>query len=219
MRFSFIKNISIDSTTGFPYLKEKLSVPFSMKNGFAHIRNATIGNVKYKNCHPYTMKDNGGRRWTLIHNGTIFDYRPLNKYIKIQDGSTDSERILLYIVDLINRCEQELKRPMNEAERFQLLDSVIADMAKGNKVNLMLYDGDLFYVHTNYANSLYELDKENQILFSTTPLTKEEWHPVTFTTLQAFRQGKKIFMGTNHGNEYRDSEENTKFMYSIFAGI
>lgn len=200
------------------YLKEKLSVPFEMKNGFAHIRNATIGNVKYKNCHPYTMKDNSGRRWTLIHNGTIFHYGPLNKYIKIQAGSTDSERILLYIVDLINGCEEKLGRQMNESERFRLLDSVVSDMAKGNKLNLMLYDGDLFYVHTNYANSLYELDKENQILFSTTPLSKEAWRPVTFTTLQAYRQGEQVFSGTNHGNEYKDSEENAKYLYSIFAG-
>ena len=62
------------------YLKARLTVPVQVKNAFAHIRYATIGNVDYKNSHPYTGKDRSGRRWTLIHNGTIFDYPPLNKY-------------------------------------------------------------------------------------------------------------------------------------------
>lgn len=201
------------------YLTKRLSVPIQVKNGLAHIRYATIGNVEYKNCHPYTMKDKGGRQWTLIHNGTIFEYQPLNKYVSIQNGDTDSERILLYFVELINQRETELQRQMNEEERFRLLDSVIVEMSKGNKLNLMLYDGELFYVHTNYANSLYELDKENQVFFSTTPLDKEDWRPVTFTTLLAYRQGKRIFSGTNHENEYKDSEENMKFLYRIFSDL
>lgn len=201
------------------YLKERLSVPVLVKNAFAHIRYATIGNVEYKNCHPYTMKDMRGRQWVLVHNGTIFEYEPLNRYVSIQNGETDSERILLYLVELINEKERELQRQMNEKERFYLIDSTVAKMSKGNKLNFMLYDGELFYVHTNYANSLYELNKENRVFFSTVPLGKEEWHPVTFTTLLAYQQGKRVFSGTNHGNEYKDNEENMKFLYSIFSGL
>lgn len=201
------------------YLKERLSVPILMKNGLAHIRYATIGNVEYKNCHPYTMKDASGRQWTLIHNGTIFDYQPLDKYVNIQNGDTDSERILLYLVGLVSQRENELQRQLNEEERFRLLDAAFVKMSKGNKLNLMLYDGELFYVHTNYAKSLYELKKENQVLFSTTPLSEEDWYPVTFTTLLAYKMGRLILTGTNHGNEYKDSEENLKLLYSIFAEL
>lgn len=201
------------------YLKERLSVPVWTKNSFAHIRYATIGNVEYKNCHPYTKTDKSGRQWTLIHNGTIFEYEPLNKYVSIQNGDTDSERILLYLVELVNKKERELRKRLNGEERFHLLDDAIADMAKGNKLNLMIFDGELFYVHTNYEKSLYELEKENQVLFSTTPLSEEEWHPVMFTTLLAYREGKKIFTGITHGNEYKDSEENMKFLYRIFSDL
>lgn len=59
------------------YLKERLSVPVIVKNAFAHICYATIGNVEYRNCHPYTMRDENSRQWTLVHNGTIFDYQPV----------------------------------------------------------------------------------------------------------------------------------------------
>lgn len=195
------------------YLKEKLSKPFCMKNGFAHIRFATRGSVKYKNCHPYTMRDQSGRQWTLIHNGTIFDYQPLNKYMSIQKGNTDSERILLYFVELINRKEEQVDRSLTDEERFKLLDSAVAGMANGNKLNLIVSDGDLFYVHTNYAKSLYELDKDNKILFSTTPLSEEDWSPVPFTTLLAYRQGQKVFTGTNHGNEFFDTERTMKLLH------
>ena len=201
------------------YLKERLSVPVQAKNAFAHIRYATIGNVEYRNCHPYTKKDKSGRWWTLIHNGTIFDYASLNKYVSIQNGDTDSERILLYLVELVDQEERRLQRPLDAKERFWLLDSVIAKMAEGNKLNLMLHDGELFYVHTNYQDSLYELEKENQFLFSTSPLSQEAWHPVTFTTLLAYQNGKRVLTGTNHGKEYKDSEENMKFLYSIFSNL
>ena len=79
------------------YLKKSIEV----KNAFAHIRYATIGNVEFKNCHPYSDEDNTGRRWTLIHNGTIFEYKPLNAYVKEQSGDTDSERILIHIINLL----------------------------------------------------------------------------------------------------------------------
>lgn len=201
------------------YLKERLSVPVEVKNAFAHIRYATIGNVEYKNCHPYTKKDRNGRNWTLVHNGTIFHYQPLDRYVRLQNGDTDSERILLYLVDLINQEERRLKRSMEAEERFRLLDAVIADMAKENKLNLLLYDGELYYVHTNYANSLYELEKENRVLFSTVPLGGEAWNPVRFTTLLAYQKGQLLFEGTNHGNEYKDSEENMRFLYRIFSDL
>lgn len=201
------------------YLKERLSVPVTVKNAFAHIRYATIGNVEYKNCHPYTMRDEGGRKWTLVHNGTIFEYQELNRYVGLQAGDTDSERILLFLVDRINSEEKRLGRQMNAEERFYLLDSVIAEMSRGNKLNLMLFDGELFYVHTNYANSLYEKYKGDSVFFSTVPLGKEEWQPVTFTTLLAYRQGKRILCGTNHGNEYKDDEENMKYLYRIFSDL
>lgn len=201
------------------YLKERLTVPIQAKCAFAHIRYATIGNVDYKNCHPYTGTDRNGRHWTMVHNGTIFKYEPLNPYVGLQIGSTDSERILLYIIDCMNELEEQLGRRAGSEERFRLLDSIIGEMAEGNKLNLLLYDGELFYVHTNYENSLYKLEQKNQIIFSTSPLGKEEWKPVTFTTLLAYRQGKQVYQGTNHGKVYVDNEENLKYLYSIFSDL
>lgn len=201
------------------YLKGRLSQPISAKAVLAHIRYATVGHVDYCNCHPYSKKDNFSRRWTLIHNGTIFDYSPLNKFIKQQCGETDSERILLYIVEQVNHKQRKSRKPLNSEERFELMDNIISDMSKGNKLNLLIYDGEYMYVHTNYANSLHYLELENKIIFSTLPLTNDEWHQVSFTTLLAYKNGRLAFAGTNHKNEYVDNEESLRFLYQIFSDL
>jgi glutamine amidotransferase len=201
------------------YLKERLSQPIEYKTVMAHIRYATIGNVEYVNCHPYTKKDNTGRRWTLIHNGTIFDFPPLYKYIKCQKGDTDSERILLFLVDKINEAEKSNNRKLTGEERFQILDCFISNMSKGNKLNLLIYDGEYIYAHTNYRGSLSYLQKGEEIVFSTKPLTNEDWKLLPLTTLHAYKEGKKAFVGTNHGNEYVDNEENMKLLYQMFSNL
>ncbi len=201
------------------YLKEKLATPIYSNLTLAHIRFATIGNVYRKNCHPYSKRDNCCRRWTLIHNGTIFEYQPLRNFINCQSGDTDSERILLFIVDKINKLQKKLCRQLNFKERFYLIDEIVADMSKNNKLNLIIYDGEYMYVHTNYKNSLYYLEKYDSIVFSTQPLTSDNWNNVPFTTLVAVQNGRFLAEGTKHGNEYIDNEENMKNLYRIFSGL
>lgn len=201
------------------YLKERLSEKIQAETVLAHIRYATIGHVEYQNCHPYSLTDNTGRRWTLVHNGTIFEFSPLEKYVRLQTGSTDSERILMYFVDQVNEKERFLGRPMEPEERFSLIDSIIVRMAEGNKLNLLFFDGAYLYVHTNYKESLYYLEKKECTIFSTQPLSEESWYPVPFTTLQVYGKGKLVFSGTDHHQEYIDNEENMKFLYQIFSDL
>lgn len=201
------------------YLKERLTEPVENRNVFAHIRYATVGNVDYRNCHPYTCKDSTGRRWTMVHNGTIFDYPQLNPYFKRQKGDTDSERILMYLVDQMDQKMRELGRGLEAEERFVLMDELVSDMAKGNKLNLMVYDGKYTYIHTNYKNSLHYLEKDGGVLFSTQSLTEEDWHPVPFTTLLVYHNGKLVFTGRDHGKEYIENAENMKLLYQVFSNL
>ena len=106
----------------------------------AHIRLATRGVMEYANCHPFVLRDNDHRCWTLAHNGTIFDYPRHNPYLHQQEGRTDSERILFFLVDQVNQRQSELGRSLRVEERLDLLDALVTDMAKGNKLNLLIYD-------------------------------------------------------------------------------
>jgi glutamine amidotransferase len=185
----------------------------------AHIRYATIGNVDYVNCHPYSKRDVSGRRWLLIHNGTIFSYDKLDKYVHLQAGETDSERILLYIIDEINQQTNLLGRGLKAQERFKVLDEIIPDMAKNNKLNLLIWDGEVLYAHTNLKGSLYYSLKEDSVFISTRPLELAGWKPLKFTTLLGFKHGHLHYTGTTHNNEYIETEENLRFLYQVFANL
>ncbi|MER2148582.1 MAG: hypothetical protein ABS987_05435, partial [Ruminococcus sp.] len=104
-------------------------------------------------------------------------------------------------------------------ERFRLLDEIICDMAKGNKLNLLFTDGKYLYAHTNCRGTLHRLEKNNAVIVATQPLSDENWQPAPFCQLLAFAKGKLIKMGTEHRHAYIHSEEEMKLLYRIFANL
>lgn len=194
------------------YLRSRLSVPVTASLLLAHIRKASVGALEFSNCHPFVKEDAAGRLWTLIHNGTIFQSEILEKYTKIQQGSTDSERILLYIVENIDRMEKRMGRAATERERFESVESSIADIAPGNKVNLFIHDGELLYVHANMASSLHCLKLSDAVVLSTTPLSGEPWYETPLSTVMAFRDGKEVFCGEDKHHVYVEPKDDQEWL-------
>lgn len=201
------------------YLRERLRHPIFTNSMLAHIRLATRGSMDYENCHPFVMRDSCNRAWTLIHNGTIFDCPALDGYIHTQEGRTDSERVLCHIIDLMDRAQAAEGRALDAEERFRLVDGAVCEMASGNKLNLLIYDGELLYVHANYADSLYCRRMRSAALFATVPLDRGHWEPVPFTTLLAYRDGQEVFQGTNHGQEYRDNPKDIRLLFVDYSEL
>ncbi|MGN1014828.1 MAG: class II glutamine amidotransferase [Butyricicoccus sp.] len=201
------------------YLKQRLHTPIEADNMMAHIRLATRGVTEYENCHPFVMRDQYDRAWTLAHNGTIFECDEMDLYCKTQKGQTDSERILCYLIDCVNRKQAELGRVMTAEERFHLVDGFVCRISPENKLNLLIYDGELLYVHTNYANSLYLCQKDGTAIVSTQPLNFDQWDPVPMNTLIAYHKGSLVFRGTDHGNEFFDSEEKMRLLFLDFSAL
>ena len=169
----------------------------------AHIRLATIGAVNYGNCHPYTGFDDSGREWVFMHNGTIYSGTELAKYLAIQKGDTDSERIFLYLLDEINRAIiQNGGAPLSEDRRFEIVSKVAADISPRNKLNFIVYDSEIMYVHKNMRDTLYSKQLDTGVIISTQPLDDDEWESVPMTRLLAYKNGKEIFRGENHGGEF-----------------
>lgn len=195
------------------YLRERLKHSILTREAIAHIRLATKGNMDYENCHPFVRQDISGRWWTLAHNGTMFQCPVLDPYFYKQEGQTDSERILYYLIDRVDEKSRRLRRPLSEQERLETVDKCICEIVKGNKMNLLIYDGDCLYVHTDYANSLHYLKEEEAVFFSTKPLGAYNWKQVPLSTLHVFKKGGLIYTGTNHHYEYID---NPKDMESLF---
>ena len=202
------------------HLKNILSNPVIGKNVFAHIRLATVGEIISPNCHPFIKADDNNRSWMLIHNGTIFDYPELDKYKDKENGDTDSERILLYIIDKVNEFEDNKKAPSTIKERFNLLSDIVKDLSKNNKLNLMIYDGDLTYIHSNMKDSLFYLKNDEGFLIATTPLSDDEgWKSVELNKLFGLIDGNIIFESKEHDNEFILTPEHEKAIEEFLSKL
>ncbi len=199
------------------YLKHRLAHKIETRAMIAHIRDATVGSMDYENCHPFVMRDISRRCWTFAHNGTMFDCPMLSTYFHLQEGRTDSERVLYCLIDHINRAITTAGRELTAAERFALLDRLVCQMTPGNKMNFLLYDGEYMYAHTNYADSLYFSYVQSGTVFATVPLNHCRWEPMPFTTLCAFHNGTLVYTGTCHGNEYIDSFKDTNLLFLDYS--
>ena len=172
-------------------------------NMLAHIRLATVGSVKYDNCHPFSGFDASGRRWTFMHNGTIYSAgTKLSKYHEEQVGDTDSERIFLYLMDELNREIILNDAPLNTEQRCRLIDRLTASLSPRNKLNLMIFDGEILYVHKNMRDTLVFRETENGVILSTAPLDSGTWEDLPMTRLFAYKDGKRVYEGAPHGNEF-----------------
>lgn len=204
------------------YLEERLTATVSGKNVLAHIRYATIGNLEYNNCHPFTGRDLSGRQWTMVHNGTIFDFEPLKAYTQKQQGSTDSERIFLYLLSKMNQAllqKKDSSAGLTYEERFKILDRLVCEMAPHNKLNLLIYDGEYFYVHTNCEHTLYVAKGEGVAKFATVPFGTEEWSPVPMTRLLAYKEGELETVGRVHEKRFVDNPADYQLLYQIFSDL
>ena len=185
------------------YLRQRLAHPILIDNAIAHIRLATVGLVAYENCHPFVKHDNMNRCWTLAHNGTIFDFPELDYYKAVQEGKTDSERILYYIIDNINELQTKLHRKAEFEERFQLIDNLLFTLSHKNKINLLIWDGEVMYVNYNYSDTMYVKDIDGGKIFSTRPLEEDgRWHKEEFLRLLAYKDGHLVAKGKHTTEEY-----------------
>lgn len=188
--------------SGSRIISETIQKTETQKSLLAHIRLATVGVTKYDNCHPFTGTDSSGRRWTLIHNGTIYSGTQLSKYLSLQTGDTDSERIFLYLIDEINNAIAVNGAPLSAKNRCQVIDKLAVELSPRNKLNFLIYDGEILYVHKNMKDTLVYKKLDEGIVFSTQPLDGGSWPQLSMTQMLAFRDGRCIFEGTKHDHEF-----------------
>lgn len=200
-------------------LRERCDQPIVTDKMIAHIRLATKGSMEYENCHPFIREEETGRVWTLAHNGTIFEGEILDSYFYEQEGQTDSERILYLLIDRLNDSYRKNGCPPDASMRFQILDALICEIAEENKLNLMFFDGEYFYIHTNCRGGLHLLKRQEGYIFSTVPLDGQEWEPLPLNTLLAFRDGKLVQTGTDHGYEYVEDPEKMKTLFLDYSAL
>ena len=183
--------------SGSKKLAEILDTIPPQKAVLGHIRYATVGRICTLNCHPFTAKDNKGRQWTLIHNGTIYTAARLVHTYKDRLGDTDSEAMFLYLLETIN--SKQSKKALSAKQRFTLIDRFVCEMSYRNKLNLMIYDGELLYVHKNMEDTMKYRRANGGYIVATRPVDGEIWQDVPTAQLIAFKDGEIVFEGEKHG--------------------
>ena len=208
------------------YLTTRLSFPIQARSLIAPIRLASVGRLRYENCHPFVLRDIDGRAWTFAHNGTIFSPKrasgaSIDDYKDTQLGGTDSERVLLYLIDRINERRMKLGRHLEAEDRFTLLDEVIAELSHDNKLNLLIWDGEYLYAHTNYADTLFtkKIPETGSLLIATKPIDSGAWEHVPFLQLQVYKDGETIWQGHHKSEQFFDHEKNWEYRNIDFASL
>ncbi len=200
-------------------LRNKLKNKIETSKCIAHIRKATIGEMSASNTHPFSGVDETGRRWILAHNGTIFESHILSPYQYLQQGGTDSERILLYLIDMINERERAKRDTSNVSVRCHILDRMIKSVVPGNKLDLLVYDGENLYIHKNEEGTLYQKRIPGGIMFATKPLDRDSWEKVPMNRLMVYRNGELVYTGSEHNCTYVHDEEKMKLLYLAYSGL
>ena len=76
------------------------------------------------------------------------------------------------------------------------------------------------YVHTNYRDTLHLLQKDaDTIIFSTQPLSDEDWQLVPFLRLQVYREGHLVYTGTHESEEYFDPVKDYEYRNFDYAHL
>lgn len=187
----------VNPKSAMNYIKGLSKFNFVSKLALCHIRFKTHGPASVENCHPFIKKDIHGIKWSLIHNGYIDDNLVTAALSKIQAGETDSERILLSIVESVNSFYEHSWITDPEEFLFYLylqLEITISELANLGKVNLIFTDSltNNMYVYMNHPRTLYYLDTPNGIHISTTKLSDEQWAPVEPFKLHVLNNGKVL---------------------------
>ena len=179
------------------HLEKLFKKNFTSKLALCHIRFKTHGPATVENCHPFVKTDSHGTKWSLVHNGFIDDSLVVAALGTLQKGETDSERILLAIVEAVNYTYEHTW--VNDKDEFLKLmydriSIALTGLSTLGKTNLIFTDNltNNMYVYMNSPNTLFYLKTDKGIHISTTKLSNEEWKPVAPYMLQVFNNGELV---------------------------
>lgn len=196
--------------------RELVSSPLTARHLLAHIRKATCATLSRENCHPFVGMDVTGRTWAMVHNGVLFNEGMLWGYERRTAGQTDSERTLLFLLDVLDEASLRNEGSLGFEKTFDALSEAIGQLGNLNKLNLILDDGQFTFVHTNTDEPTLHYREATGIdgrtcatMFATTSLggegERDAWRPVPRNRLLAYRDGRLVRASVPHGNVFCDA--------------
>lgn len=99
------------------------------------------------------------------------------------------------------------------------MDEIIHEMARSNKLNLMVCDGAYQYFHYNCPGTLFMRQDEDKTMFATAPTLYRDWVPAERNRLLVYRQGEQVWRGRPHPWDFREEEHDMSSLYGAFAEL
>lgn len=134
-----------ESAATSPIAKMLRNYPIKSHNVIAHVRKATVGNVKLENCHPF-VRELWGRYWVFAHNGDLKDYAPHLHGAFRPVGDTDSEQAFCWILQELAKSHAGV--PSVE-ELTCTLNELAPQVAKFGTFNFLLSNGQALWAHAS----------------------------------------------------------------------
>ncbi|PWI33796.1 class II glutamine amidotransferase [Vibrio albus] len=159
-----------------------------------HIRRATIGEIALRNTQPFVCELQGHSH-VFAHNGDLKNI--WEEIIFSGDkpvGETDSEYAFYYLMSYIKELWHNSIPTL--AQRINTITQVFTKLAKLGPANFIYSDGNYLYAFANKRIQINgkieppgmyclirqcneaEGNSQKVVLFSSVPLTKENWQPV-----------------------------------------
>jgi len=126
-----------------PVAELVLRYPIHSLNVIAHIRKATAGDICLENTHPFA-RELWGRQWLFAHNGHLPDFLPPLGGCTLPVGSTDSERLLCWLLQSLRRRFAAMPPP---DELFKALHELTLQFAGLGMANYLLSNGEMLLAH------------------------------------------------------------------------
>ncbi len=185
----------------------------------AHIRKATIGEVRLNNCHPFERKL-WNKSWLFCHNGDLKTYAPRLSGNYRPEGDTDSELAFCELLQQLALAFPEGEPPLQTL--FAWLHRASQAIAAQGTFNIMLSNGEWLYTfcstHLAYVERQYPFQRielidtatwvdladhnsrdDRMVIIATTPLTRNEnWTLYQPGESRLFRNGQALYHQHGH---------------------
>ncbi|PWI33569.1 class II glutamine amidotransferase [Vibrio albus] len=173
-----------------------------------HIRKATVGEIALRNTQPFVYELQGHSH-VFAHNGDLKNIWeeiifPGEKPV----GETDSEYAFYYLMSFIKELWHNSVPTLDQ--RINTIAQVFTELEKLGPANFIYSDGNYLYAFANkriqhngkieppgmywLTRQCNDVEDNSQeiVLFSSVPLTKENWQPVPSGQLFVVQTGKLI---------------------------
>jgi predicted glutamine amidotransferase len=147
-------------------LYRQLAESLQARTLVAHVRQASMGNVKERNCHPFVFG-----RWMFAHNGTVVGFPAVREELRALlplefrehiQGDTDSEHAFFLILTRLEQMLGTLKAPATVEVLREALASTIRSLEERcpgegeepSRFNFVLTDGQSL-VASRWGHTLF----------------------------------------------------------------